>query len=137
MGKIGRFFKKIGNKIWGGIKKVGKFVGKIAKPVVKVGKFATGLLAKAPGAVGTVAGLINKGLTVADAAISQLPEGKMKDKMQGMAEQVKQGVAQGHERAADFAERAKTANDRIQQTVNAGKTLVDGAKNLMAKPQII
>ncbi len=128
MGAFGRFFKKV----WGGIKKgartAGRFVTKIAKPVINVAKKALPFLSLAPGVVGNVARAASGGLALADKAINQLPDSKLKSKLQDVSGAAGKQLAQTHEKAADLAERAKTIGEQGQQVINAGKTFMNGVK---------
>ncbi len=128
MGKLGRFFKKIGSSIKTGVVKAAKFVGKIAKPVMKIGRQVLPLLSLAPGVPGNVARVANTALSVADNAINQLPDSKIKSKLQEVSGVAGKKIAETHEKAADLAERAKTIGEKAQQTIKAGNVIVDGFK---------
>ena len=105
----GGFFKKV----WGGIKSgaqkavqtakyIGgmaaqgiKYIGKHAKPVIKVVKTVAGLGQYIPGGIGDVFGLIDKGLDKVNEWIDMIPDSKLKDKLKdlsGDASKIKDNV---------------------------------------------
>ncbi len=128
MGAFGRFFKKVWRGIKKGVGAVGRFVGKVTKPIIKVGRKVLPFLSLVPGAVGGAARAASGGLALADSAINQLPDSKLKSKLQDASGAAGKQLAQTHEKAADLAERAKTIGEQGQQVVNAGKTFVNGIK---------
>ena len=83
--KIGNAFKKVGRKIWGGIKAAGKWIGRKVVPVIHT---VSGIAQHIPGIVGDIAEKIHKGTDVAKKVIDQLPSSKVKDKLSDMADKV-------------------------------------------------
>ncbi len=132
MGRLGRFFGKIKEKAKNVVRKVSRFGKKVIQKVVPVAKKVLPLLSLAPGIVGDIASKANNALNVADNAINALPNGKMKNKLQELSGAASTKVAENSAKAADLAERVKTAGDKANQVVNAGRTLVNGAKPLVA-----
>lgn len=122
MGRIGRWFKKAWKKVKKVAKKVGRF---IADKGLKVGRFVTGVAQHIPGKIGMVAGLANKGIAAAQAAIDAIPKGKVKDKLQ-----------QGLDKANEVKSRAEAAGDKVIGVANkvAGATnaVIDTGKNVVA-----
>lgn len=120
------FFKKVWHGVKKGALKVGKFIGKVAKPVVKVGKFISKGLSHLPGAIGTVAGVVNKGLNVADGVINSLPESKAKQKLQEVSNSVNGVANTTASKVADLAERAKKYSPAVDM-------ITGGAEKVAAK----
>ena len=83
--KIGNSFKKVGRKIWGGIKAAGKWVGRKVVPIIHT---VSGIAQHIPGIVGDIAEKIHKGTDIAKKVIDQLPSSKVKDKLSDMADKV-------------------------------------------------
>ena len=83
--KIGNAFKKVGRKIWGGIKAAGKWVGRKVVPIIHT---VSGIAQHIPGIVGDIAEKIHKGTDIAKKVIDQLPSSKVKDKLSDMADKV-------------------------------------------------
>lgn len=83
--KIGNAFKKVGRKIWGGVKAAGKWVGRKVVPIIRT---VSGIAQHIPGVIGDVAEKIYKGTDVAKQVIDQLPSSKVKDKLSDMADKV-------------------------------------------------
>ena len=83
--KIGNAFKKVGRKIWGGIKSAGKWIGRKVVPIIHT---VSGIAQHIPGIVGDIAEKIHKGTDIAKKVIDQLPSSKVKDKLSDMAEKV-------------------------------------------------
>ena len=83
--KIGSAFKKVGRKIWGGIKAAGKWVGRKVVPIIHT---VSGIAQHIPGIVGDIAEKIHKGTDIAKKVIDQLPSSKVKDKLSDMADKV-------------------------------------------------
>lgn len=120
------FFKRAWNGIKKGASRLGRFIGHVAKPIVKVGGFITKGLSHLPGAIGTVAGVVNKGLKVADGVISSLPESKAKQKLQEVSNTVNGAANSTASKAADLAERAKKYAPAVGMITN-------GAEKVAAK----
>ena len=83
--KIGNAFKKVGRKIWGGIKTAGKWIGRKVVPIIHT---VSGIAQHIPGVIGDIAEKIHKGTDVAKKVIDQLPSSKVKDKLSDMADKV-------------------------------------------------
>lgn len=83
--KIGNAFKKVGRKIWSGIKAAGKWVGRKVVPIIHT---VSGIAQHIPGVIGDIAEKIHKGTDVAKQVIDQLPSSKVKDKLSDMADKV-------------------------------------------------
>lgn len=83
--KIGNAFKKVGRKIWGGIKSAGKWIGRKVVPIIHT---VSGIAQHIPGIVGDIAEKIHKGTDIAKKVIDQLPSSKVKDKLSDMADKV-------------------------------------------------
>lgn len=83
--KIGNAFKKVGRKIWGGIKAAGKWVGRKVVPIIHT---VSGIAQHIPGVIGDIAEKIHKGTGIAKQVIDQLPSSKVKDKLSDMADKV-------------------------------------------------
>ena len=83
--KIGNAFKKVGRKIWGGIKTAGKWIGRKVVPIIHT---VSGIAQHIPGVIGDIAEKIHKGTDVAKQVIDQLPSSKVKDKLSDMADKV-------------------------------------------------
>lgn len=83
--KIGNAFKKVGRKIWGGVKAAGKWVGRKVVPIIHT---VSGIAQHIPGIVGDIAEKIHKGTDIAKKVIDQLPSSKVKDKLSDMADKV-------------------------------------------------
>lgn len=83
--KIGNAFKKVGRKIWGGIKAAGKWVGRKVVPIIHT---VSGIAQHVPGIIGDIAEKIHKGTDIAKKVIDQLPSSKVKDKLSDMADKV-------------------------------------------------
>lgn len=83
--KIGNAFKKVGRKMWGGIKAAGKWVGRKVVPIIHT---VSGIAQHIPGIVGDIAEKIHKGTDIAKKVIDQLPSSKVKDKLSDMADKV-------------------------------------------------
>ena len=83
--KIGNAFKKVGRKIWSGIKTAGKWIGRKVVPVIHT---VSGIAQHIPGIVGDIAEKIHKGTDIAKKVIDQLPSSKVKDKLSDMADKV-------------------------------------------------
>ena len=83
--KIGNAFKKVGRKIWGGIKTAGKWIGRKVVPIIHT---VSGIAQHIPGIIGDIAEKIHKGTDVAKKVIDQLPSSKVKDKLSDMADKV-------------------------------------------------
>lgn len=118
---IGRFFKKIGGKIWGGLKKVGRFAGKLVKPVLKVGKFISGHLANSGGLVGSVAGMLNKGFGAVTDKLNQLPDGVVKNKLKAGAEIAEREKSKIDKKLGEFAVIEDRARNKIGPLIQEGK----------------
>lgn len=83
--KIGNAFKKVGRKIWGGVKAAGKWIGRKVVPIIHT---VSGIAQHIPGIVGDIAEKIHKGTDIAKKVIDQLPSSKVKDKLSDMADKV-------------------------------------------------
>lgn len=117
--KIGNAFKKVGRKIWGGIKAAGKWVGRKVVPIIHT---VSGIAQHIPGIVGDIAEKIHKGTDIAKKVIDQLPSSKVKDKLSDMADKVdtstskvKQKIDPVAQKIADYG----TVPGKIEQVVKS------------------
>lgn len=98
--KIGNAFKKVGRKIWGGIKAAGKWVGRKVVPIIHT---VSGIAQHIPGVIGDIAEKIHKGTDIAKKVIDQLPSSKVKDKLSDMADKVDTGTSKVKQRMEPVA----------------------------------
>lgn len=100
--KIGNAFKKVGRKIWGGIKAAGKWVGRKVVPIIHT---VSGIAQHIPGVIGDIAEKIHKGTDIAKKVIDQLPSSKVKDKLSDMADKVDTGTSKVKQRMEPVAQK--------------------------------
>lgn len=100
--KIGNAFKKVGRKIWGGIKAAGKWVGRKVVPIIHT---VSGIAQHIPGVIGDIAEKIHKGTDIAKKVIDQLPSSKVKDKLSDMADKVDTGTSKVERRMEPVAQK--------------------------------
>ncbi len=118
MGRLARFFKKVGGGIKSAVQKVSRFGKKVVNKVVPVAKKVLPLLSLVPGGVGKVAATANTALNLADNAIKALPDSKIKNKLQNISGAASTKVAETSSKAADLAERAKTVGEKATKVIN-------------------
>lgn len=117
--KIGNAFKKVGRKIWGGIKAAGKWVGRKVVPIIHT---VSGIAQHIPGVIGDIAEKIHKGTDVAKQVIDQLPSSKVKDKLSDMADKVDTGTSKVERRIDPVARKIAdygAVPGKIEQVVKA------------------
>jgi hypothetical protein len=121
MGRIGSFFNKLGQ----GIKSFGsRAIGglsHIAPKIVKGASFISGALSHMPGAIGTAAGAVHKGLDFANKAISALPSSRFKDKLEALNGKVNDTVNKVEPTITNAAREAKVVGDTAGKVINAIK----------------
>lgn len=100
--KIGNAFKKVGRKIWGGIKAAGKWVGRKVVPIIHT---VSGIAQHIPGVIGDIAEKIHKGTDIAKKVIDQLPSSKVKDKLSDMADKVDTSTSKVKQRMEPVAQK--------------------------------
>ncbi len=100
--KIGNFFKKTGRKVWGGIKKAGKWIGRKVVPIIHT---VSGIAQHIPGIIGDVAEKIHKGTDIAKKVIDQLPSSKVKDKLSDMANKADTSTTKVKEKIDPYAQK--------------------------------
>ena len=93
----------------------------VAPKALKVGSFVTGALSHLPGFIGTAAGFLNKGINIANRAISALPASQFKDKLQSLADKTSTAVNTGVAKVTPAAETAKVIGDTAGQALDAIK----------------
>ena len=117
--KIGNAFKKVGRKIWGGIKTAGKWVGRKIVPIIHT---VSGIAQHIPGVIGDIAEKIHKGTDIAKKVIDQLPSSKVKDKLSDMADKVDNNTSKVKQKidptAQKIAEYGKVPG-KIEQVVKS------------------
>lgn len=117
--KIGNAFKKVGRKIWGGIKAAGKWVGRKVVPIIHT---VSGIAQHIPGVIGDIAEKIHKGTDIAKKVIDQLPSSKVKDKLSDMADKVDTGTSKVERRIDPVARKIAdygAVPGKIEQVVKA------------------
>lgn len=115
---FGRFFNTVKMGVKKGLRKVGGFLGRMSKPVLKGLKFAAGAASNFPGLVGSIAGVAHKGLDIVDSVISQLPESKAKNRLLEMSDKVGSVANTTSAKAADYAERLKKIGDAAAPVID-------------------
>lgn len=126
---IKNFFKKV----WGGIKKAGRFVrdkvfpvvGRIAKPILNV-------IGALPGKIGMI-GKIGSGVaSVLHETTNKIPNEQVRDKINGAISNVHEGFHKVVDRGKDFA-------DAANRGIGVGKDIIDTAKrgyDIHVKPYV-
>lgn len=114
-------FSNFGNKVKNFGLRVGSTLMNIAPKALKVGSFITGALSHLPGIIGTAAGFLNRGINAAHNAISALPNGAFKDKLESLAEKTSNIVNNGVAKVTPAAETAKVIGDQAGAALNAIK----------------
>ena len=141
MGKIGRFFKKIGQgikkgatKVWNFGKKAVEKVGRVLRPVADVAEKVGGMMSNLPGK----AGLIGTGLAAGGSTVKtltdMLPNSKAKDKIN---EAINKGLDTGQNAVNKFSEGLTQFNNKTQPWIRSGvdisRKIADGADRLNVK----
>ena len=119
--RLGQMFSNFGSKIKNFGLKVGSTLSNIAPKALRVGSFITGALSHLPGFIGNAAGLLNRGINAANRAISALPAGSFKDKLQSLAEKTSNVVNTGVAKITPAAETAKVIGDQTGAALDAIK----------------
>jgi hypothetical protein len=119
--RIGQFFNRIGQ----GIKNFGsRAIGglsHIAPKIVKGTSFISGVLSHMPGALGTAAGAVHKGLDFASKAISALPSSKFKSKLEALNGKANDTVNKVEPKITNAAQTAKVIGDNTGKVIEAIK----------------
>ena len=105
--KVGRGIKRTAGKIWGGIKKGARFVGKVAKPIISIAKPILGGLSMLPGKLGMI-GKIGSGVAeFAKNIVNRIPNQQAKDKLNDVIDRGKGVVDNVQDKATDVANKVK------------------------------
>ncbi len=133
---IKKFFKKIGNGIKKGASvvkdkfhKVASGVKKFAKPLLNVANKVSGYLQYVPGVVGQVAGWVNKGTDVAKDVVDKLPNGKVKNKVNGVIDKVSNTANQGLQKGSQYADKAANLGRKIDNGIKVGQQMGNAAQS--------
>ena len=118
MPRLGSFFNKLGGKIGQFGSRVVGGLSHIAPKIVKGAGFVSGILSHLPGAIGTAAGAIHKGLDFANKAISALPSSRFKDKLESLNENVHAAVNRVEPKITDAARTAQVIGDTANNVIN-------------------
>lgn len=105
MVRIGNIFSNIGNSVKNFGMKIGSTFNKIAPKALHYGKMVAGGLSSLPGAIGTAAGFVHKGMDYADKLINSLPDSQFKTKLQSL-----------EKGGTDFANKVEAKANSIGQT---------------------
>jgi len=113
------FFSKVANgvkngatKVWNTAKKVGGYVGRVAKPILKLAPTALTGLAALPGKVGMVGKLISPFTNVLNGLIDKIPDGKAKDKVNELYDKTKDLANDVEKKAVDMTTRVSDATNK-------------------------
>ena len=106
---IGQKVGKFAGKVWNGVKTAGKFVGKVAKPVLST-------MAALPGKVGWLGRLGSAGIEFAKNIIDRIPNQTAKDKLN-------QFVDKGQNLMNKAEDKAQTIAGKIAPYGEAGMSL--------------
>lgn len=123
---IKSFFKKIGN----GFKKAGRFIKDKVFPVVgRLTKPVFGMISGLPGIIGNV-GRIGSAVTGAlSGAVSQIPNEKARDKIQGVINNANAKFESAVDRGRNFAETTNNITNHVINDPNIQKLQEHFKKN--------
>lgn len=122
--RIGEFFTGVKNKAQAYAHRIGTGIRKIVPKVLKYGGAITNVLSKAPGALGTVAGLVNKGINTANKIISALPDSGLKDKLQNIENKASSATASVYNAVLPTANKIKAIGDTGQAVMDQVKQII-------------
>ena len=115
------------SKVGGGIKRVLQRTGSIVKEGIKraapvvlnLAQKGTSLLSHAPGMIGTVAGLANKGINMVKGVVDNIPNSAARDKINSVLNQGQSAVNRGEDKAKQITSTiTKHATPILSTTAN-------------------
>ena len=114
-------FSNFANKVKNFGLKAGSTLMNIAPKALKIGGFVTSALSHLPGAIGTAAGFLNRGINAANNAIAALPASGFKDKLQSLADKTSNTINNTVTKITPAAETAKVIGDTGGKVLDAIK----------------
>jgi hypothetical protein len=113
--------KHVGGKVWNGV----KYLGKAAKPVIKVVKTVAGLGQYIPGGIGDVFGLIDKGLGKLNEYIDLIPDSQLKDKLKDLSGDASKYKDNIRGIVDDKGKKVGEIIDRAKPWIESGEKIID------------
>lgn len=114
------FFKKV----WGGIKKAGRFVKDKVLPVVgRIAKPVLGVVGALPGKIGMI-GKIGSGIAnILHGATEKIPNEDARRKLDDI-------ISRGHDKFQTVVDRGRDIANGVNRTVDVGKDMINRFKQL-------
>ena len=123
--RLGQLFSNIGNGVKNFGLRIGSTFNKIAPKALHYGKMVAGGLSHLPGAIGTAAGFVRKGMDYADKVINSLPDSQFKSKLKSLESNGTELVNKVESKANNMGRTAAVIGDSAGKILNSiGKPII-------------
>lgn len=130
MKKLWRGTKSVAGKIWNGVKKGAKFVGKIAKPILNVAQPILNGLSLLPSKLGVIGKVGSAAAGIAQNIIDRIPNDKAREKLT-------QVIDKGKALADQTQQKAQVVAGKVKPYADAGLDIIKRPPSLAPIKQAI